>query len=297
MANFTVKFYRTLLPQTLRDDIYRLFLKKVMTIFRKTSFYFKTKGCYLLSHFISFSNERLQTWAFMGKYGRTQYPGVDIFKYDDLNVKIYTDEEKHLPYIIHSHRKLYFPQKFKDIIVAAYKSLVLEQDEGSAHRYVQSYEIFKNKTLLDIGAAEGLIALDVIELVDFVYLFECDEDWVDALSATFEPWKNKIEIIRKYVSDKNDDTNITLDTFFEDKPIDNLFIKMDIEGAELDALNGASYIFDHAKKMDFSICTYHKETDKIQIPAFLKAHGQNYNFTKGHLCIDWRLRKGIVRSC
>lgn len=107
----------------------------------------------------------------------------------------------------------------------AYRGLLIEQDKRSAHRYVDSYEELKGKTLLDIGAAEAIFTLDTIEYIDHAYLFECDESWIEALEATFAPYKEKITIVRKYVSDVNDEDNITLDTFFRDegKSIDNLF--------------------------------------------------------------------------
>ena len=65
--------------------------------------------------------------------------------------------------------------------------------------------------------------------MDFVYLFECDEDWIEPLIATFKPWESKIEIVRKFVSNKNGDNITSLDTFLKNKSI-NLFLKMDIEG-------------------------------------------------------------------
>ena len=46
------------------------------------------------------------------------------------------------------------------------------------------------------------------------------------------------------MSDVDEEDNITLDTFFRDegKFIDNLFLKMDIEGYERKALEGAVHI-------------------------------------------------------
>ena len=89
---------------------------------------------------------------------------------------------------------------------------------------MDSYEELKGETLLDIGAAEAVFTLDTIDYIDRAYLFECDEAWIEALEATFAPWNDKIMIVRKYVSDVDDDNNITLDTFFQDegRPIDNL---------------------------------------------------------------------------
>ena len=75
----------------------------------------------------------------------------------------------------------------------------------------------KGKSLLDVGSAEGIFTLDVIDLIEHAYLFECDDEWVEALEATFLPWKDKITIVRKYVSDMDDENNTTLDSYFQVK--------------------------------------------------------------------------------
>jgi hypothetical protein len=69
-----------------------------------------------------------------------------------------------------------------------------------------------------------------------IYLFECNPEWLQALQKTFEPWKDKIAIINKYVSDISDGINITLDDCFENETIN--FVKADIEGYELKLLDG-----------------------------------------------------------
>ncbi len=71
-----------------------------------------------------------------------------------------------------------------------------------------------NDILSDIGAAEGNFSLSVIDKVQHVYLFETDNDWIEALEKTFEPWKEKVSIIHKFVGNKDTDTCITLDSFF-----------------------------------------------------------------------------------
>jgi hypothetical protein len=72
---------------------------------------------------------------------------------------------------------------------------------------------------------------------------------------------------------------------------------MDIEGAELNALHGGSFVLKNAKNLDFSICLYHKFEDEFTIPAFLKSFGHEYTISQGFIFIDyWWLRKGIVRK-
>lgn len=53
------------------------------------------------------------------------------------------------------------------------------------------------------------------------------------------------------------------------KVIGNVMIKMDIEGAELDALQGMEK-FIKVNKPYLAICLYHKESDIYEIPKFLK---------------------------
>ncbi|MCR5152747.1 MAG: hypothetical protein K6A98_06305 [Prevotella sp.] len=162
------------------------------------------------------------------------------------------------------------------------KALTLEQDHRSPHRYFDQIDEFKGKTLLDIGAAEGILSLMAIEHVAHVFLFECEECWIEALQKTFEPWKEKVTIIPKYVSDINDGNNIRIDTFFNNKPHPNLFIKMDIEGMERKALAGAVRLFEEPGNVSFSICTYHEHDDYKVILTFLNKYDCKYQNQTGY---------------
>jgi FkbM family methyltransferase len=59
------------------------------------------------------------------------------------------------------------------------------------------------------------------------------------------------------------------------------FIKMDIEGAEMDAIAGASDIIKKFKPR-LAISAYHKLADLWDIPQKLKALNPNYELTFGH---------------
>lgn len=177
-----------------------------------------------------------------------------------------------------------------------YLSLITEQDPNSAHRYVESYDELAGKTLLDIGAAEGIFSLDAIEHVKKVYLFECDEEWIEPLQMTFSPWKEKVEFVYKYVGCKNEGRCITLDAFMKGKEQDNLHIKMDIEGAELSALYGAWRLLAGGTSVTLSVCVYHKEGDAENIPLFLSSLGYCCQITRGLLFLTPHMRKGICRG-
>ena len=109
------------------------------------------------------------------------------------------------------------------------------------------------KVFVDVGCAEGYSSLEIIEEAKHVYLFEQDEQWLEAIRATFEPWQDKVTIVQKYVSDHNSSREQTLDDFFNNQTNEHLFLKMDIEGAERHALAGCNNLFQNCQKLDFAI--------------------------------------------
>jgi len=54
---------------------------------------------------------------------------------------------------------------------------------------------------MDVGSAEGIYALDRVELAARTVLFEVDPEWVGALERTFAPWRDRVVIINKFASD------------------------------------------------------------------------------------------------
>ena len=115
----------------------------------------------------------------------------------------------------------------------------------------------ENDIVADIGSAEGNFSLSIIDKVKKIYLFESDPEIIQALRVTFEPWKEKVIIVNKYVSDETDDNFITLDSFFADKEAPT-FLKIDVEGAEYAVLQGAKNILSTTKQMKIAIAAYHR---------------------------------------
>lgn len=217
-------------------------------------------------------------------------------EYDNTIPDLQKDANNGLFYILIEGKRLYFkrdllPQK----ITGLYKELIIEQDKRSAHHYFDDIEKeLKGKTLLDIGGAEGLISLLAIEAVGHVYLFECDALWIEALKATFNPWKEKITIVNKWVGAKTEGECLALDDFFKDKSSDDLFLKMDIEGSEQDALKGARRLFLEGKNLGFAVCTYHEEDDGKQICALLDDYKSTYFHQRGYF--RKKIRSVVVRG-
>ncbi len=290
-------WYRTYIPASFRESIYRLFLRRLLRFFRFFRPTMKSKSVYFFPFFYSDSEEK-EAYRFMGKHGITDYPFPASLTYRSVETEVLVDERNGMKYVVHHGKKLFFPRSFsKEEVAVLYRSLLIEQDPESPHRYVASYETLKGRILLDVGAAEGIFALDTIEFTEKVYLFECEDYWIEALNATFAPWKEKVEIIRKYVGDQNSTGSITLDSFLQGAEAEMpCFLKMDIEGAEMAALQGASGFLRTNRRTVASICTYHRKKDAQDIAAFLSGHGFRLQFTEGFLFWDNMLRKVIVRA-
>jgi len=68
---------------------------------------------------------------------------------------------------------------------------------------------------------------------------------------------------------------ISLDKFFSNQRHIPTYIKMDIEGAEMEALEGCEKIIDEFNPK-FAVCAYHKITDIFEIPYFFIKNPKKY---------------------
>ena len=187
------------------------------------------------------ASEKLAYYDILRKEGYSHFPYPFAKAYLELPVEVMDDPQKGLPYVLHDgNKRLYYPREWTpERIRKNYRSLRIEQDPRHAHHYIDNRAELRGRTLLDVGAAEGIFSLDVIEEVKAVYLFECEKQWIEALHATFEPWAEKVTIVQKFVGNSNDATHTTLDRFAEEQQLQSpVFLKMDIEGTECEALTG-----------------------------------------------------------
>jgi hypothetical protein len=291
MANVLRNLYRKHIPQGMRKIIYDVLLWKPF-VFKE---YIKRKFIYIF-HRLFPDTIPNNLYSFMGKYGITPYPYPFILEYKNFSVECIWDEQVKMYFIMHENKRLYYPEGFKKkYIIACYKTLILEQDDRNPHQYIRNRERLRGKNILDIGASEGIFTLCHIDIINHSYLFECDERWFKALNLTFAPWNDKVTIVSKYISNRHDENNTTIDLFLEDKEKKNLFLKMDIEGYEQEALKGAKKTFQEEKDIDYSICVYHKENDAKEINDFLLSCGLKSEYTDGYLYMVRGFRKGIIR--
>lgn len=231
------------------------------------------------------------------------FPYPFVFEYDNKHIDVYKDANNELFYVIHKGNRLYYHKGFKteQMVIDHYLSILIEQDEKSPHRYRSSkFDVVENDVVVDIGAAEGNFSLEIVEKVRALYIFETDSKWIEALHATFKPWKEKVYIINKYVSSIDNDTCVTVNTFFKDIPVN--FIKIDVEGAELSILKNSMHVLHANKLLKLAICTYHKQSHEKKIRSLLRRWNYNLIAQNGYMLflLD-RLsppyfRKGLIKA-
>lgn len=177
------------------------------------------------------------------------------------------------------------------------------QDELMKHRHSVREQYFDQKyipdnmiTMLDVGAYIGdtlEIALKKLKINKY-YAFEPDEQNLKKLKAKIKD-KAIVKVYETgvYFEDttlsfnsagsssgivNNGDSSITvikLDSIIEEFDDDNIFLKMDIEGMEINALKGAQNLI--AKKNVFiAVCVYHCIDDLITIPQYIESIKPDY---------------------
>ncbi|WP_459684227.1 class I SAM-dependent methyltransferase [Viscerimonas tarda] len=232
---------------------------------------------------------------------------ISVFSYKKLKhlgamVSGY-DAEKNLPYVMHKHRRLYFPITWTEAKVRkSYKDFIENENilgggylEKSPHQYqTETFRIKAGDILLDVGCAEALFALDVIDKIRKVFLFESNPLWFAALKATFEGEiaSGKVVLIEKYVGDEDTDTATTLDSVLKKEVYESLFIKMDIEGAEPAVVKSCENLMKTGKDIRFSCCTYHKHNDAALLKSIFEANNYQTEFSEGYMLFT---RDGLMR--
>jgi hypothetical protein len=287
--------YRKLFPLTLRIFLYNLFLGNALFLLRNIKVIARSKFTFLF-YFLLPKTEENKAFSFMGKYGLTSYPYDYMLAYKNKEIQVEKDEDKNLPYVQHQGKRLYFPEFYNvEKVKKDYRALLIEQDIHSAHRYVRSYIELEDRILLDVGAAEGIFSLDTIDITQQVIIFEREAYWLKPLQATFAPWSNKVTFVKKYVGNQSTGDFVTIDEFMAGQSQKNLFIKMDIEGAERIALEGADKTLRTGENIQMAICTYHRKKDPEYMANLLSTYGFSFEFSDGLMYWNKRLSKGIIR--
>jgi len=218
----------------------------------------------------------------------TVYPSQD-----DMTVEVESgfDDSLRLPYVIHKGKHLYFPRKYSVAqAVEAYKGYIcgdrlLGKGEDIAPHQYQSkeFQVHDGDVVVDVGCAEALFSLDVIEQASKVYLIERDGIWKAPLRATFAPYKDKTVFVQKLVSDKDSRTTVSLPSLLKCEPSSPLFIKMDIEGYEPKVVRSLLPLLREREGITLSCCTYHNNEDAATLEQLFQQVGYRYEFSKGYM--------------
>lgn len=227
-------------------------------------------------------------------------------KYNNRNYDIVYDEQAGLFYTMFENKRMYFARNLdsEEKVIDYYRQVRLEQDIESPHKYLhEDFQVDSNSVVIDAGVAEGNFALSVIDKVKKIYLFESDPDWIEALKYTFAPYSDKVILVNKYLSDYVDASTVSVDSLVEEEQID--FMKLDIEGEEYYALEGARNTISSSTRMKCVVCTYHKEFDYIALSQLLQGFGFDIETSKGYMWFPYdrnsiydlpTLRRVLIRA-
>ena len=212
------------------------------------------------------------------------------------------DKVECLPYIMFEDKKMYYPARRKFYILDGREviyDLMAEQSPNSPHIYINDrIKVEQGDVICDAGVCEGNFALKYIEKASKVYLVECDEDWFLPLEKTFDQFKDKVVFCKSFLGRYSYGNNINLDTLIDGR-LD--FLKMDIEGAEVDALLGAKHCFRN-NNVKSSICSYHRHNDEYFLRNILDMYGYESFCSSGYMTflgdeemyVNPEFRRGIV---
>ena len=239
--------------------------------------------------------------------------GVDMFPYDNMHQIFYREEDVKrdtdtgLLYVMYKGNRLYFRKNYNvQDVLFVFNGLCNEQQEHSPHRYLsENIRVEEGDIVLDIGCSEGIFSLEIISKAKHVYLFEVDEGWVEALSQTFKPFKEKVTIVTKLVSDTDDDKNISIDRFMKEEHLKKIdLVKMDVEGFERKILLGAREAVDQGKIAKWLVCTYHNYGDESWVSEFLRDYELEHS--EGYMLpAEWKelwniqrpyFQRGVIRA-
>jgi hypothetical protein len=242
--------------------------------------------------------------------------GLPVFPYKQIksinHVKAYIDEKTNMPYVLHNNKKLYFPKIWSiEQSKQMYKNYIEVENllggnftEKSPHQYqTKDFCVQQDDVVFDVGAAEGLFALDVVDKAKHIYIIEPSEIWQEPLKATFEVYSEKVTIIQKFISNTVSNTHIRLKDLLEKYLSENIFLKLDIEGFEYPVLKDSQELLLLSNNLKIACCTYHRYDDSHKIELLFKQLDYNYHFSEGYMIFIYDtnqqepfFRHGLIRA-
>ncbi len=296
------KVYKTLLPEPV------LLYKEALQNKMQYGAFHKQVLAYLdgLAAKNQLNAEQKEVLDFLRNDSLQQFPYPFIKKYKRQDIQIHKDAELGLQYVILGGKRLYWKKEMTVFdMKRATAAILLEQDKDSPHCYMgDNFDVGQGDTIIDIGAAEGIFALQNIEKAKKIYLIEADGQWLKPLEATFAPWKDKVEIICKFAGDSNDERTVSVDALCQKDSAIN-FLKIDVEGHEDKVLRGANHLLQNVKhNLKIALCTYHLQGDADKFSSLLSRMNFKISFSRGYMLPYYGkskqeepyLRKAVLRA-
>jgi len=178
-----------------------------------------------------------------------------------------------------------------------YQTLAEQLYEWHWHYYqIPQTKVAHDDIILDCGCAEGIFSFLNNKEAKHIYAFEPLPEYLEGLRKTFKNITN-VTIINSALGDKHGtvylkkagiassitlektETEVNIDTidhFCSTHNIKVSYIKADLEGYEMNLLQGASEIIKEYKPK-IAITTYHKECHACEIMEYLKSNVPSYN--------------------
>lgn len=258
--NFSLRTYIKCIGSALMTEVYWLCRKQNAEKYNFSGGGVKNNLKYLWHNIFHYKTGEEVRFVFNDKF---------VDRYLDMTIETGFDAEKELFYVFHNGKRLYMKKGFsREDAINYYRSILVEQDKESPHCYFTNHvNNLDGKVIVDCGAAEGNFIIDYIEQIKKVYFFEAEEQWIEALKATYEPWLDKVEFVCKFVSDYNDDTHIALSSYFQEINVKPDIIKLDIEGDEVRGLKDIEKIIK--KTTIIFVCVYHYDGEEKEVVKLL----------------------------
>ena len=233
------------------------------------------------------------------------------------HVNLMLDDIKKVYSLFHDDRsKKIYVNGLCNRIAPAFSELTWEElfcDEEQ-YFYQEYFKFHSNETFVDCGSYTGDTILkfcDIVKKYKEIWGFELDKDNFDQMVSNLKNIDGSIHLHNCGVWNENcvldyghgsstNEPSSGISLYKTEPSANNLiqqaqvkrlddvlksrnvtYIKMDVEGAEMNALLGAEHII-RTQRPRLSVCVYHKVSDFWQIPLLLNKFNHEYKFVLRH---------------
>ena len=249
-------------------------------------------------------------------YGLKDFAFIPYFEQYGIEILTASDSEsfsyvmKHLPEIYSVYEMLGSDESRKVFCAAIKGNLTGKISDyrfaPEAQYFLDGFLLSAGEIAIDGGAYDGATAIEFAKLGAKVYAFEMDATNYKNCAARINKFNGDITLENLGLSDKEGEESyfynsagsrknprgnltakfIDLDTYTAQNNIPHVdYIKLDIEGAELDMLHGAAKTIT-AFKPKMAVSAYHKLEDLWTLATYIKSLRADYEFEFRHYKID-----------